>query len=438
MSSILFKNADVLIRRNDGYKKLHQAFLGVRDDKIDYIGLSEPELNYDEIKDYRHKLLMPGLVNTHCHSPMVFLRGYAHGVPLDIWLNEKIFPIEASLTPEHIESASYFAMLELLAAGTTSFTDMYFFPEQTAKAVIDSGIKANINKYIMCFDENQRIEDSQIGPSVEFFKKYHNSANGKLKVDFSMHAEYTNKEHIVKEYSRLCKQYGANMHIHMSESKKEHEECIQRYGKTPAEFFRDCGTFDSPTTAAHCVHCTDSDIDILKQYNVSVAHNATSNMMLGNGIAPIKKMVDKGVNVTLGTDGVSSNNNMNMFQEIHLTALIHNGVNHDPNSLTTTEVIDMATINGAKSQGRFDTGELKVGNKADIIALDLHKPHLFPNFETTVLLCFSAQGSDVCMTMVDGKILYEDGNYLTLDKEKIIKNFKRTARDFYSDRNIVI
>ena len=428
--SILFENVAILIK-DEKYKAITNGYLGIDGKYIDYIGESKPNKKYDFVKDYSNKLLMPGLVNAHTHIPMVFLRGLGAGLPLAEWLNNCIFPTEAKLTPEIIRVSSYYAILELLASGVTSFTDMYFFPEQTAKAVIDSGIKANINKYIQCFDENQRIEDSRIPGSVEFYNKYHNEADGRLKVDFSIHAEYTCKKHIVQEYSRLCKQNNARMHIHLSETRKEVYECVERYGISPVKWFEQLGTFENPTCAAHLVWPIEDDIDIIKNNNVSIMHNPTSNMALGSGFAPVNKMLRNGINVGLGTDGASSNNNLNMFEEMHLCAILSDGFHLDPGYLTNGQVIDMATINGAKLQGRQDTGSLQVGMCADIIALDLNKIHLYPILDYPAIITKSAQASDVCMTMVDGKILYENGKYLTLDEELIRKEFVKAVEEFY-------
>lgn len=429
--SILFENVNILLRKEGTYEALENAFLGVDGKYIDYIGVTKPDKKYDITKDYSNKLLMPGLVNAHTHTPMVFLRTIGAGMALKDWLNDCIFPTEAKLTPEIIRVSSYYAILELLASGVTSFTDMYFFPEQTAEAIKESGIKANINKYINCFDPNQKIEDSQIPGSVEFFKKYNNTCDGRLKVDFSIHAEYTNQPHIVKEYSRLCKENNGRMHIHLAETKKEVDECIEKYGVSPVKWFEDLGTFDSPTCAAHCVWPTVGDFEILKNHDVSVMHNPTSNMMLGSGFAPINKLLRNGINVGLGTDGAASNNNLNMFEEMHLCSILSDGFHLDPKYLSNSEVIDMATINGAKLQGRDDSGTIEVGKCADIIALDLSHIHMYPILSYPAIITKSAQASDVCMTMVDGNILYEDGNYLTLDKDKIVSEFRKEVKDFY-------
>ena len=428
--SVLFKNARILVRNEKGYESF-VGYLGVNDDRIDYLGESAPDKKYDEVKDYSNKLLMPGLYNSHTHCPMVFLRGIANGLSLQEWLFEKIFPIENAMKAEHIKAASYYAMLEMIASGICSFTDMYFFPEETAKAVLDSGMKANINKYIQSFVENEKIEDSRIPGSVAFYDEYNGLGDGRLKVDFSIHAEYTCKPHIVEEYARLCKQKGAIMHIHLSESKKEVDECYEKYGVSPVKWFEDLGVLDNKTVAAHCVYLNDEDIEIMKKHDVSIAHNPTSNLMIGNGFMPLRRYLDEGLNVGIGTDGTASNNNLNMLEEMHIAAIMHNGINHDPTCISSSEIIDMATINGAKLQGRDDCGEIKVGNKADIIALSLNGIHAYPWFDITSEITHTLQASDVCMNMVDGKILYEDGKYLTLDKDKIVEEFKKVVEEFY-------
>ena len=221
------------------------------------------------------------------------------------------------------------------------------------------------------------------------------------------------------------------MQIHLSETKKEHVECIEKYGKTPTEWFNDLGCFENPTLAAHCVWVEDSDMDILKDKGVTVVHNPTSNLKLGSGFAPVPKMIEKGINVALGTDGAASNNNLNFMEEIHLASIMHNGRLGDPTVMDPETVLKMATINGAVAQGREDTGSLEVGKKADVVAFDVNKPHLTPNLNPEALLVYSAQGSDVCMTMVDGNILYENGEFKTIDKERVYSEVKKSIARLY-------
>ena len=221
------------------------------------------------------------------------------------------------------------------------------------------------------------------------------------------------------------------MHIHLSETAKEQRECIGKYGKTPAEWFSSLGLFDNPTTAAHCVHLTQSDMDLLSEKGVSVVHNPTSNLKLGSGIAPVPDMARKGINVSLGTDGAASNNNLDMFEEMHIASILHNGVREDPTVMKPESVIDMATVNGARSQGLSDTGALLESYKADIIALDLSSPHAVPLLDPVSQITYALSSSDVTMTMVDGRILYENGEYLTLDKERIYREVEECVGCLY-------
>lgn len=428
----LFTGADILLRGTDGYETLRGAYLGVDGDRIDYIAQARPADGYDREKDMRGKLLMPGLINCHSHIAMTLMRGIGSGLPLQDWLFKAIFPIEDRLVREDIAAASRYALLEMIAGGTTSFSDMYFFPRETVRAVEEAGVRANLNRCVQCFDENQTVEqNTQIPESLALFEEYHGAADGRIHIDFSIHAEYTCKSHIVRAYSDLCRERGGRMHIHLAETAKEQRECIERYGMTATEWFESLGTLDSPTAAAHCVAVTERDMDILKARGVSVVHNPTSNLKLGSGFAPIRAMLDRGINVTLGTDGTASNNNLNMFEEMHLTEIIHDGYHNDPTHISTAEVLDMATCNGAKLQGRDDIGVLAVGKKADIIAIDLNKLHLYPNFDTPALLTCAAQASDVCMTMVDGRVLYENGEFLTLDEEKVRADMRTAVERLY-------
>ena len=429
---LLLKNCDILASEGGSYRWVKNGFLGIDGSVIDYIGEEAPAAAYELEKDMSGKLLAPGLINCHGHTPMVLLRGIGSDLPLHEWLFEKMIPVEDRLTAEDIRVGNLLALLEMIACGTTSYSDMYFEAQTAVENAVSSGIRANLCRPVQSFDVNEKYsENFRAKQSIELFREYHGAANGRIRIDFAIHAEYTSFPHIIEPYSADCKALGGRMHLHLSETNREHEECIKKYGKTPAEWFRDLGTFDSPTAAAHCVAVSDSDLEILKSKNVSVIHNPTSNLKLGSGFAPIPKMLDMGINVTLGTDGAASNNNLNMLEELHLASIMHNGYTHDPVLMKPAEVLKMATANGARLQGRDDTGSLEVGKKADIVAFDLDKPHLIPNFDPLALITYAIQGSDVCMTMVDGKILYENGEYLTLDEEKIRYEVKAALKRIY-------
>ena len=428
---ILFKNADILVKE-DNFKVISNAYLAVDGDKISYVGTEKPMGEFDEIKDMSGKILMPGLINCHNHCPMVLLRGIGSDLPLQQWLFDTVFPIEDKLTAEEIEAGSELALLEMISGGTVSFSDMYFEPETTIRAVAESGMKANITRPVQSFDPNETPEQSyRMKEAIELYDRYNNTFDGRVLIDFCIHAEYTCTETIARAFIEKVNERNGNLHIHLSETKKEHEECIQRYGKTPAEWFDSLGGFDSSTFAAHCVWLSESDMELFRRKGVSVVHNPTSNMKLASGFAPIQKMLDMGINVALGTDGASSNNNLDMFEEMHIASIIHNGYILDATVMNADTVLSMATVNGARVQRRENCGELKVGNKADIIAVSLDSPHMVPALDKKALLTYSAQSSDVTMTMVDGKVLYENGEYKTLDKEKIYFDINRAVEKLY-------
>ena len=430
---LLLKHCDVLASEGAGFRCLENAYLGVDGDTIDYVGTERPRAAYDQEKDLSGRLLLPGLINCHGHSPMVLLRGVGSDLSLQEWLFGKIMPIEDKLTAEDIKIGNQLALLEMISTGTTSYSDMYFEPQTAVENAVACGVKANISRPVQCFDKDETYAGNfRARESIQLFRDFHGAAEGRIRIDFAVHAEYTCFEHIVGPYSADCKALGGRMHIHLSETKKEHDECVAKYGKTPARWFYDLGTFDCPTAAAHCVFVTEEDMALMLEKGVSPVHNPTSNMKLGSGFAPIQRMLDLGLNVTLGTDGAASNNNLNMMEELHLAAVLHNGFHRDPTILKPAQLLAMATRNGAKLQGREDTGALEAGKKADVIALDLTKPHMVPNFDPLALTVYSAQGSDVVMTMVDGKILYENGEFLTLDAEKILYEAKAAAKRLYA------
>jgi len=425
--SVLFKNAKIVATVNGEFQVLKDAYLGVFGDMIDYIGTARPSKLYDEEKDMYDKLLMPGLANCHGHTAMNLLRGLGNDLPLQEWLH-LIWPIEDKMRDEEFTSGMEMAILEMLACGTTSFCDMYMRPMITQKCIGESGIKANLTRVVMGgSDDTNYITFPNRLESLDFFKNYNGAFNDRLHVDWSVHAEYTIANKIAQCWAEEIQNIGGRLHIHLSETKKENEECLQKKGKTPAKWFYDLGFFNIPCYAAHCVWVSDDDISLMKEKGVSVVHNPSSNMKLGSGFAPIPKMLDMGLNVALGTDGSASNNNLNMFEEMHLASILHNGFTGNPMLMQPKEILKMATVNGAHLQGRPNTGSIEVGKKADIIALNLDAPHLIPDFDTLALITYSAQGSDVCMTMVDGKILYEKGQYYTMDRDRIFHDYKKSC-----------
>ncbi len=434
--SILFENCGILAWRDGHFYEIRKGFLGVDGAYIDYIGAQKPSAHYDDVRDYTDRLLMPGLINCHCHAAMTLLRGVGSDLPLQEWLFDNVFPIEDRMTREDIAAGNELAMMEMIASGTTAFSDMYMEPSTLVQSNETIGMRVNLCTAVQCFNpQEDPRENDNIARSIQLYKKYNNVQSGRVHIDFGVHAEYTCTDAVTGYYANLVKSYpDARMHIHLSETEKEQKECIERHGCTPAEWFEKMGILDVPVGAAHCVWVTDRDIEILKKHGASAVHNPTSNMKLGSGFAPVQKMLDCGVNVALGTDGAASNNNLNMFEEMHLSAILQNGFLRDPRVMKPETVLRMATVNGARLQGRSDVGTLEVGKKADVIAVDFrNKPHLYPAFDSMTMLAYAAQGSDVSMTMVDGKILYENGKFMTLNPEKVFANAKKAIRRLYGE-----
>ena len=290
------------------------------------VGTERPEGRFDCEKDMSGKLLLPGLVNAHTHAAMTLLRGVGTDLPLQKWLFDSVFPVEGRMTAEDIRAGTALALLEMLACGTTSFSDMYFFPWEAAELVEQCGVKANLCYPVQAFDPAEPYEKNESARKLErFYRDWHHAAEGRIRVDGCLHAEYTCNPHVAAGTAAWCRQNGVRMHIHLSETKSEHDTCIEKYGKTPAAWMNDLGVFDVPCAAAHCVWVTAEDRALLREKNVSVIHNPTSNMKLGSGFAPVPELLAEGINVALGTDGAASNNNLNMLEELHLAAILHNG-----------------------------------------------------------------------------------------------------------------
>lgn len=454
MSSILFKNVEILVRGKNNYETIHSGFLGVKDDKICYISNKKPIESYDVEKDYSGKLLIPGLVNAHGHAAMTLLRGVGSGLKLQDWLFGTIFPIEAKMAPSDIKVGARLAALEMIASGTTCCSEMYDFPYNAAVAFAEAGIRANLTRTGLCnnpkcdittwprFIEMNNFADVLSGKDV--FDSEIEVQLGTKKIpqilgdsikkdlirgDLSIHAEYTTTPNFVDGLAKVNKNKKYAIQVHVSETKKETDECVLKYGKTPVQYYESHGLLDGGHCYfAHCCHVNDADLDVMAKTGTSLVTNPSSNMKLASGFAPIRKALDKGVNVAIGTDGCASNNNLDMFEEMHVLALIQSGYSKDPSVLQPFEIFDMATIGGAKAMHRNDIGKLEVGFKADIVAIDLDKPHLIPNNDTLSLLIYSAHGSDVYMTMVDGKILFENNKFTTLNYEKLKKEVNETVK----------
>lgn len=411
---------------------IKSGFIGIENDRISFVGESEPvDFKPDEIIDGIHKLAMPGLVNSHTHSPMTLFRSYADDMHLEKWLFDYIYPAEDKLNGDYAYWGSMLGIAEMIKFGTTAFADMYFYMDDVAKAVLKTGIRACLSRGCQKFDENDANSDIRLKENIELYNTYHQKGDGLINVFIGPHAVYTCTPQYLKECYETAKELNTGLHIHLSETRIEVANCIEKYGATPIEHCYKQGILDSTVLAAHCVHPTEKEIQILKETGVNVVHNPESNLKLASGIAPIPKYLNNGINVCLGTDGASSNNNLNMFEEIHLASLINKGINYDATLVGAYDVLKMATVNGAKALGFSNTGKIAKDYKADIILLDIDKPHFLPKHDLIANLVYSAQGSDVDTVIVNGKILYRAGQYITLDFEKIKFNIDRVCENIF-------
>ena len=400
----------------------------IENDTIKAIGLVDArDTQGAQVIDGKRTIAMPGLINTHTHAAMTLLRSYADDMELMPWLNDKIWPAEAKFVNEHIYWGSALAAVEMIQSGTTTFADMYDSMHEVAKVVEESGLRANLTRGCVVFSDP---ELKNIQKNVRLYENFNDTADGRIKVWFAPHAPYTCPPEYVEKIVEAAKSCNAGIHVHLAETLDEQRQIAEGYGKTPTEYLNDLGVFELPTLAAHSVYLNDTDIAILKEHNVGIAHNPSSNLKLASGIANIPKYLQAGLNVGLGTDGCSSNNTLNMFKEMTICSFVQKVNAMDPTVLPAEEILNMATLGGAKVlRWEDEIGTLEVGKKADLILVDIDKPHFAPWNNSMSDLVYSAQGGDVKTTIVNGKILMKDYEVLTLDVERIMAEANRIARD---------
>ena len=405
-----------------GREKKEKSIL-IEDNKIIKIGEIKGEFDY--IIDGENKVAIPGLINTHTHTAMTMLRGIADDLPLDKWLNNHIWPYEAEhLDPEFCYIGSLLGCLEMIKSGTTCFFDLYFFEDSTFRAVEKSGMRAFLSQGILDFPTPEYKAGEAIDVAEKFIKKFKDK-NERIKPALGPHAPNTCSKETLIETRELAEKYKLKIHIHISETKNEVEQIIKKTGMRPVEYLDDIDFLGNDVTAAHCIWLNDNEIKILKRKGVCVSHNQISNMKLASGIAPIPKMLDSGINVTLGTDGCASNNNLDMFEEMKTTALLHKVNLLDPTVMSAEKIIEMATTSAYRALD-LNCG-IEEGKLADLILIDLKKPHLTPLHNINSHIVYSANGSDVDTVIVAGKILMENREVKTLNEEEILEKAKEIA-----------
>ncbi len=435
----LFTHVSV-VTMDESMTILTDAYVGVEGGKITHLSKRPPaeEDKPQTIIDATGMVMMPGLVNCHTHLPMSFLRGYADDYDLSTWLNDYIFPREARLDDRAVKAATLLSIAECLRFGTTSVSDMYDHCDAVCEAVAETGIKANISRGTTMFLGDDFDPKTFWGCQElrQTKNKWHGYDDGRIRVEASVHGEYTSTYQLWDYLSRYCAEEEIGMHIHLSETAAEVEGSLDRNGLTPAQVLDCHHVFDSRAIAAHCVHLTEEDMKLLAKRKVSAVHCPVSNLKLASGRADVLAMVKNGMNVALGTDSSASNNNLDMFEEMKAAALNAKEKNGDAGAFGAQAALMMATVCGARAQGREkECGMLKVGMDADLCLLDFTQPHLIPCHDLMSHLVYAASGHDVVLTMVRGKVLYSAGTYHTIDLKKVLEEFTAyTIPKVFDDR----
>ena len=409
----------------DEEKIIQGGYIVIEGRKITYVGEDLPiGIDTTKVIDARGGIVMPGLINAHTHSPMSIMRGFADDMPLHAWLCDKIFPAEDKLDAEAIYYGSLLSFAEMIKGGTTAFSDMYFMSENSIKAAMDCGIKANIAP---CITGSGAESAPKIEAARELFKTYHGEKNGNIKIDYALHAVYTCAFETLEKVSEVAKIDDVGLSIHISETKKENEDCLREFGVSPTELLFKAGALGEKTNAAHCVYLNDNDRAILSETKTVIATNPTSNLKLASGIAETTKMLESGICLAVGTDGSASNNALDMFAETKLCALLAKGTLEDASKFTAYEALSAATTGGAKALSRQnETGMIKEGYDADIIILNADSPNLCPIYDPVSTAVYSANAGNVETTIIGGELIMEKNEFLTIDIEKIKREVKKS------------
>lgn len=379
----------------------------------------------DKVIDAKGMVALPGFINCHTHAAMTLLRSYADDLPLMQWLSERIWPLENRLTGEDVYWGTMLCVLEMIKSGTTTFADMYFFMDDVAKAVRQSGMRASLSRGMIGVAPTAELA---LEESEAFVREWHGGADGRITTMLGPHAPHTCPPAYLEKVMALASRFNVGIHIHLAETLPEVSEIRKEYGKSPIAYVNDIGLLDFPVLGAHCVHVSPEDIKIMKDKDVRVAHNPESNMKLASGIAPVPQMLADGVTVGLGTDGAASNNNLDLMEEMRSAALLHKVNTMDPAAIPAYTALEMATSNGARALDlEKEIGIIRPGYKADVILIDFEQPHLYPKHDLIAHTVYAAQSADVITVIIDGRVVMENRKVLTLDETEVLRKVQEHA-----------
>ena len=425
--NILIENGIILPMTSSNEENSYfKGSVGIEGERISLVS-ADPQQAQDFLASHKDctridatgKIVMPGMINTHTHVAMALLRGISDDVPLMEWLEQHIWPIEGKMAYQEVFDGARLGILEMLMGGTTTFVDMYPYEEAVADAAEKAGIRALVSPCPMDFRMDHFESDWR--KVQERFSK-----SNLVSMWMGPHAIYTLSEKNLQRSISLSKELGIGSHVHLSETQSEMDGSMQQHGMSPTEYFEKEELFTTKTLAAHCVVMSDHDIEILARNGVSVAHNPQSNMKLASGIAPVKKMMDAGVNVAIGTDGASSNNDLDMWEEMRTASLLQKVSTMDTCAIPAYTALKMATVNGAKAIGREgELGILANGALSDILLVDIEKPHLYPHTNLVSELAYSTHASDVDTVIVNGQIVVKERKCLTMNAQEVCQTAQK-------------
>jgi 5-methylthioadenosine/S-adenosylhomocysteine deaminase len=432
------KNASIIISAswiftsNSEGQLLSDYSIVIENDKI--IDLVPQDKVFDEyeandIYQLTDHILIPGLINTHTHAAMSLFKGFADDLPLQDWLNDYIWPAEKEfINSSFVKDGSILALSEMIKSGVTTFNDMYFFPDATAEAVKELGVRSNIGLVVLDFPTNYATDpEDYLLKGFEFRDKWRNEEL--ITTSIAPHAPYSVSDEAFTLINTYSEELSINIHTHLHETQWEIEDSIEKYGITPVQRLNNLGIIGPSLMAVHCVHLNDQDMATLAKNKVSIVHNPSSNMKLGSGIADIAKMLKQNLNISLGTDSSASNNRLDMMEEMRLAALLIKGSTKSPESFSANEAIKMATINGAKALGLESIiGSIEKNKKADLVAIDLNSIENQPIYNPLTTLVYSSSRSDVSYVWIDGEIKLKDKKLVKIDEKKIIQLAKKWQR----------
>lgn len=428
MADIIIKNGYILTM-DPSTDNIKNGVVVIEDGLITDVCESTEE-TAETVIDVQGNVIMPGFVNTHTHAGMTLFRGYADDLALSDWLENHIWPAEAELTAFDVYAGTRLACLEMIRSGTIAFADMYFFMDEVGKVVENSGLRAALSYgMIELWDEEKGKRELKEGKS--FVREWNGKADGRISAMYGPHAPNTCSKEFLMKVREQATGDNAKIHIHVLETEAELNQMKDQYGMCSVNMLDEIDFFGPDVLAAHCIWLSDGDMDILRNNNVNISHNPVSNMKLASGIAPVTKLLDRGANVCLGTDGCASNNNLDMFGEMKTAALLQKVDTMDPMALPARKVLEMATVNGAKALD-INSGMIRKGYNADVIIVDMNKAHLNPLYDVPSHLVYSAGSSDVRTTIVNGKVLMDDYRVICMDEQKVIDEARDAASELIS------